>query len=238
VKQASQIYLKKLFHRIGLDVRKKSGAGYVPFVDVARLAGPMPTIFDVGANVGQSVEEFQKYTKQPVIHAFEPGEAAFRQLQNNHGTSPNVRLNNFALGSKSGQLELIENDYSTLSSFLEPGRDALGDVGNRRSVFVQTVDEYTREHAISSIDVLKIDTQGFDLEVLKGAQRMLLAHRIKLLVVELTFVQMYRDAPRIDEVLRFIYENGFETVALYNVFYRNDRAGEVDGLFIQPEYRK
>jgi hypothetical protein len=47
---------------------------------------------------------------------------------------------------------------------------------------------------------------------------------------------MYKGAPRCDEVLRFIFDNGFETVALYDVVYRKDRAGETDALFIDPEF--
>jgi FkbM family methyltransferase len=238
VKQAAKIALSNFADRLGFTVRKKTSIGNEPYIDIGRLAGTTPVVFDVGANIGQSVEHIKQQCPNSTIHAFEPGREAFAKLAAAHGKTPDVKLNNFALGSKAGQLELIENSYSVLCSFLEPGRDSLGEVTTRHPVAISTVDEYAGKHSVNSIDVLKLDTQGFDLEVLKGATRMLLARRIKLIHIELTFVQMYLGAPRVDELMGFIYDEGFETAALYNVFYRNDRAGEVDGLFIQPEYRK
>lgn len=232
MKQAAKIFLTSFADRLGFTIRKKASIGNAPYIDVGRLAGPSPTVFDVGANVGQSIEHIQSHSPNAKIHAFEPGREAFAQLQASYGNAAGVTLNNLALGSKEGNLDLIENSYSVLCSFLEPGRDALGDVTTRHATPVSTVDAYALKNGIAQIDVLKLDTQGFDLEVLKGAARMLRERRIKLIHIELTFVQMYIGAPRVDEVLCFIYDHGFDTAALYNVFYRNDRAGEVDGLFI------
>jgi len=68
-----------------------------------------------------------------------------------------------------------------MSSFLALGQDGWGDIVSQRQIELSTVDKYCLQHEIPSIDLLKSDTQGFDLEVIKGAQRLLDAKKIRLL---------------------------------------------------------
>jgi hypothetical protein len=79
-----------------------------------------------------SRSHIQQQCPNATIHAFEPGREGFARLEAAHDKRLHVKLNHFALGSKAGQLELIENSYSVLRSFLELGRDALVDQLDRR----------------------------------------------------------------------------------------------------------
>jgi FkbM family methyltransferase len=74
-----------------------------------------------------------------------------------------------------------------MSSFLAPERDCWGEIALRSQVKLETMDDYTSLNQISYVDILKIDTQGFELEVLKGAARMMREHRIRLIYAELIF---------------------------------------------------
>ena len=96
---------------------------------------------------------------------------------------------------------------------------------------------YCSQHEIPFIDLLKSDTQGFDLEVIKGAQGLLNARKIRLLYLELNFQKLYQDIPRMDEIYRFISDQGFELVSFYKFYYLNGRAGWTDALFIQPQFQ-
>src|SRR5437867_12180881 len=78
-----------------LELGRRLPPGYDPFRDMRRLLGPTPrpVIFDVGANWGQSIETFLRHFERPIIHAFEPGTDAFRELQRRFSRVPDLRLN-------------------------------------------------------------------------------------------------------------------------------------------------
>jgi FkbM family methyltransferase len=122
-----------------------------------------------------------------IIHAFEPSPSTFAKLETAVSTDRNVVLNNCGVGAQDGTLEFSENRNSDMSSFLPLGPEAWSEVQGKIAVPVVTVDGYCGENALSRIDVLKIDTQGFDFEVLKGADRMLSNAQIRLVFMEVTF---------------------------------------------------
>jgi FkbM family methyltransferase len=240
LKESLLVGLKNFVESRGFLVRRRDRIGGDPFIDMARLAGGnSPLIFDVGANVGQSIEKFRSLFADPVIHSFEPGLESFSILRSKYRGTPGIAaLNNFGLGSRDETRELIENSISRMSSFLEPGRDCFGAVVAREVREIRSLDSYSIERGISHIDILKTDTQGFDLEVVKGSEKMIRGHRIHLLLVELTFMQLYQNAPRVDELLKFILDRGLELISTYEVIHRNNRAGETDALFVDPQFLK
>ncbi len=230
-------YVKSFLRTLGYDVHKIQ-VGRDPFRDMQRWIGQRraPVAFDVGANEGQTIESFLAVMPHAEIHAFEPGQEAFRNLQAKCSAMPNVSLNSDALGAAPGSAEFVENTESTMSSFLEPGPVCWGEIKRRVQVRVTTADQYCDEHRIDSIDILKSDTQGFDLEVIKGANRLLFEHRIRLIYLEINFCEMYRGLPRVDEIFRYLSDRGFVLVALYNFHYLNDCLGWVDALFVDPQF--
>jgi len=150
-------------------------------------------VFDVGANNGGFINMLMtNLTGQKVfIHAFEPGRVAFADLQKRTSHHACLKLNNFGMGASSGELTL---HYS------EPG-SALASLTKRRldhfrrkamepetplseTVRIETVDSYCEEHGIHEIDLLKIDVEGHELDVLKGAVGMLGAGKIRALTFE------------------------------------------------------
>jgi FkbM family methyltransferase len=209
------------------------------YVDIKETIDPSssPVIFDVGANVGQTIDVVQKCFPSPIIHAFEPGKIAFDKLLRTHSKLAHVYLNNLALGSKVGRNEFFENSNTDMSSFLPLGPDGWGEIKSQQFVEVSTIDTYCSQHRIGFIDLLKSDTQGFDLEVLKGAKELLNARKIRLLYIELTFQKLYLGSPPVDEIFRFIFAQGFELVSFYKFYYLNGRVGWTDALFIQPRFQ-
>jgi FkbM family methyltransferase len=211
--------------------------GLDPFRDMQRLADtPRPTAFDVGANSGQTIGNLRRRFRDPVIHAFEPSDRAFTELQANCGHLPHVHLNHTALGSETGEYEFYEMNCSAMSSFLPPGRDGWSRIVQTVRTRVSTVDDYCAAQDIASIDIMKSDTQGFDLEVLRGARGMLDAARVHLVYLEVNFAEIYEDLPRLDEIYAFLADRGYALVAFYRFQFQHDRASWSDALFVHPEY--
>jgi FkbM family methyltransferase len=232
--------IRSIIRTLGYDVYKVYGPepGADPFYDMRNLTGARPglVIFDVGANVGQTIGYFLHSFERPIIHSFEPNSAAFIELQRRCSRIEGVYLNNFGLGAEVGTLELLENTYSELSSFLAPGVDCGGTVTRHSPIKVETIDNYCVENKISCVDILKSDTQGFDLQVLKGAKHLLMRRRIHLIYVEITFSEMYINSPKLDEIYAFLTSHGFSLVTFYKFYYQNGRAGWTDALFINPRF--
>jgi FkbM family methyltransferase len=204
--------------------------------DISRLLAevPSPTVFDVGANVGQSIVDFKALLPSSVLHSFEPGPEAFRQLEATTLGLENVRLVNVAVGSVPGTQTLIENSDSDMSSFLRPAKAAWAprSIVRETEVTVTTLDDYCRDAHVNRIDLLKIDTQGYELEVLRGATRLMADKHIGLIFLEVTFADLYEGLPPFDVLYRFLLDHGFRLVALYNFGMEPSFvAGWCDALF-------
>jgi len=225
--------VKTLLRRAGIDIRFIPETGFDPLSDMRRLTpGDSPVVFDVGANEGQSIARFRGIFPRPVIHSFEPGRDAFAKLKAQTANIPDLHLNNAAAGARSERRTFVDIEPYDMSSFLEPSRDSWGEVKDRYAVDVTTIDEYCESHGIERIDILKTDTQGFDLDVIKGAERMIARRAVHLIYTEIIFSDMYKGQPRFDEFYRFLIDRGFALVSLYDFYYQHGRAGWTDGLFV------
>jgi len=202
-----------------------------PFFDIRSLINSeAPVVFDVGANTGQTIDWLLSYFPSSHIHAFEPTTSTFTELTEHWRNRPNVYLNNVALGSELGRKQFFENSHSVMNSFLPLGPQGWGDVVSTPQVELTTIDHYCAARGITRIDLLKSDTQGFELEVLKGARSML--RHTRLVYMEMNFAKLYEHMPTFDELYRAMVDNNFALVSLYDFNYKNDRLGWLDGLFI------
>src|ERR1700693_617976 len=159
--------IKRICLSMGYEIARISDDfGQNAYRDMRKLAKASArfVVIDAGANVGQSIVEFRSHFDQPVIHAFEPG-FAFSELRRRSSGIPDLYLNNLALGSKTGEMDFIANEFSPMSSLLAPSFDCWGSIKETHKVTVKTLDDYCTEQGITNIDILKSDTQGFDLEV-------------------------------------------------------------------------
>jgi FkbM family methyltransferase len=238
--------LKRILSSAGYDIKRRKTKrvsaddfGLNAFRDMQRLskASPGLTIIDAGANEGQTINEFRNEFDHPIIHAFEPG-PVFIKLRKQTLGIPDLHLNNFALGSKAGEMDLTENEYSSMNSLLEPGADSWGVTRKTQKVAVQTLDDYCARKRLTHIDILKSDTQGFDLEVVKGASQLLTQNRVHLIYMEIIFSDMYKGLPSLDEIYRFMTDHGFRLVSFYQFFFQHDCAAWTDALFVNPKFDK
>lgn len=230
--------IKQVASRLGLHVRPYRDAvqGLDPWRDATVLLGGRadPTILDVGANEGQSATTFSRVWPHAVVHCFEPSPEAFTTLQHNvAGLNARVHPVNVGVGAEAARSTLLENSQSEMSSFLAPADESWGQTTRRTSVDMITVDDYCAGAGISRVDMLKSDTQGYDLEVLKGAATMLDSGAIRLVFLELIFAHLYEDVPSLDAVYRFLSDRQFHLVGLYDPHHMADgRMAWCDMLFV------
>jgi FkbM family methyltransferase len=216
----------------------ESKLGNDAYDDMCRLtqAGERPVVFDVGANIGQTIIQMHRRFRSPIIHSFEPDPCTFRQLQRRTAKLQNVTACNAGLGSSVTTLDFFRNDHSDMSSFLPLGDIGWGAVRETISVPVTTVDAYSAERGIDRIDILKSDTQGFDFEVLRGAERMMREGRVHLVYLEINFAELYKGAGTLDAIYKHLTDRDYRLVSFYRCFYREGKAAWSDALFVLPRF--
>jgi FkbM family methyltransferase len=152
---------------------------------------------DVGANVGDFSESLLKNTKSRVI-SFEPLPYAFKKPTLLKSNFPNrIILNNCGVGDKNSFLMLnYSNQNSVFASFSKEVNqiDYVKNANTKKiKVKVITLDSYFKKNKIiGNIDLLKIDTEGFEYEVLLGAKGLISQRRIKFIQLEYNWHQLFR----------------------------------------------
>lgn len=139
---------------------------YSPFVVVKRAVPnyEFKNLFDVGANDGSTAVELARTSDKCRVFAFEPVESTYLLAQKKCSEHKNIQVFCLALGAQSGVARMITSGPSVMNRISDKGD---------REVAVHTLDEFCRLQGIDSISYLKIDTEGNDLNVLRGASRTL-----------------------------------------------------------------
>jgi FkbM family methyltransferase len=176
-------HVKRLVERLA-DVRilREVPGGMSLGADLARWLPRLEVtvVFDVGANTGQSAGVFAATFPSAIVHSFEPARAIFDQLVANVGGHPRVRCHRLAFGSAAGERDFVV--HKVLSHLARAGEAPDGHPVEK--VRVALLSDFCRQEGIDRIGFLKIDTEGHDFEVLRGADDMLRDGRIDLVQVE------------------------------------------------------
>jgi FkbM family methyltransferase len=231
--------IRKTFRR-GLDILRhgRDQMGIDPFLDMQRLmqGHQSPVIFDVGANIGQSVDRFKGLFPTCRMHSFEPSPSTFQKLQSFCDPVPDVQPWNLGIGSVNSTLTFSENDHSHMSSFLQPSEMAWGQIVKSTEIPVVTLDRFATDQKIDFIHLLKSDTQGYDFEVFKGARQLMTENRIGLVYFEFIFSDMYKNLPSFDDVYCYLIDNNFSLVSFYTPNFQRELVSWTDVLFINREF--
>ena len=166
-------------------------------------------IFDVGANTGQSIKRFNNKFNLKEIHCFEPNLPSFEKLKSNANNF--FFLNNFALGEKA-EIKTFNNYPKTSSSsfYRIDKKSSIYEINKEfysSNVKIITLDKYIEDTKIDKIDILKIDTQGFEVSVLKGAINAIKDKRIDFIETEINLGFQYEIKTSFKEIEDQLYDN-------------------------------
>lgn len=231
--------VRKLTRRFGYDIIKfrKDQMGVYPFYDMAKFVkSKNPMLFDIGANVGQTVKDFNEVFNNATIHAFEPSPATFEILKKETSNQKNLHLWHLGVGASVGELLLNEYEHSNTNSFLDLHINDPKSLKRKTSVKTTTVDQFSEENEIQKIDVLKIDTEGFELEVFKGATKCFSDEKIGLLFFEVRFNNIHSGMPTFSELWDYVINKDFELVSIYPIVHRKNMGVYTNILFKHKNY--
>jgi FkbM family methyltransferase len=207
-------------------VEERGFAGKNILADQLNLAGEASVVVDVGAYDGAVTSEYLDLFPEAVCYALEPHPPSFRALTDRLGTHPRARLHRLALGDVSSRATLHAFPTAATNSLLVPVSDVATVVGPGHmdsfepvEVDVTTLDVFAEQEGIARIDVLKLDVQGAEVLVLQGADRLLRARAIDLVVTEVDFVQVYRGQAFYHDVAATLESVGYRLYDFYNFHY-------------------
>lgn len=163
-------------------------------------------VIDVGAADGKWARQCMQVFPQAhywLIEARPCHTAALRSLQTRH---PNLEFHIGAVGAESKPVSLYEHGNQT--SVL-PSEYATTAAATTTAVELQTIDSLLDAERISGPTLVKLDVQGYELEVLRGCNRLLDNGSVQLLLAEVSLRRIYDSSPLAPEVIQFAAERGF-----------------------------
>ena len=199
------------------------------------------TIFDVGAHKGEFTINLIKNFKFSKIYMFEPQSEIFLKLKKKFSKSKKIFLNNIALSNQNKKKKLninIKTSTSTFSlynkkSYWKKMKNILLTGSNKTSfikreiVQTNTLDFFCKKNNIKNIDLLKIDTEGHELEILNGG-KFILTNKVKYLIIEFHSSNIYKNynTSRIEKLLysynfKLIKKFKFPFLAFEDRLYKN-----------------
>lgn len=193
-------------------------------------------VVDAGANEGQ----FAEFVRNNVgydgkIYSFEPSPFPFEKLKMKSSDDDRWHVFNVGLGSAEGELDFHASEASVLSSFLRPNEyyETIFNENAKKirmlKVKIDTLSAFSDRHAFAGERIfLKLDTQGFDLEVFAGAKTIL--KDIYVLQAELSMKAIYEHMPTWSECISTYEKSGFRIAGFYPVLYDGLDVVEYDCL--------
>ena len=196
---------------MGVRIDSSRTHGREDWYDISKSGCRIATVFDVGANIGQSVRKFRDAFPRATIYCFEPVRALFQELRESVSGDGNVRCFQTAMGSAPGIGKIYLTEHPTMNSLIERENSR-----GSEEVQIETVDSFCATNGIERIDLLKVDAEGFDLEVLKGAASLLSSARVAFALVEVGFHPDDTSHVLFDQVRDFLMPHGFHVFGFYD----------------------
>jgi FkbM family methyltransferase len=221
-----------------------------PFWIQKRLMGWLglqdPLVLDIGANKGQTIQNYRHILPRCRIHAFEPTPGVFRDLNQAFGETPGVTLYRAAVVEYPGPVRFYVNSMTSTNSTLpRPKRDRRYFPTRSKHVTSPEVpgirlDDFWAQKVFPAPDIIKLDIQGGELPALRGAVKLLDEARPGVICTEVQFIPLYEGATNYHDLANFLRARGY---GLYNLtgLHRSANAGQLtygDAIFVSDHFRK
>ena len=202
------------------------------------------TALDVGANEGQFAKKLRNIGYKEKIISFEPLSKVFYNLKKESDKDKNWQVFNIAVGDQDGETIINESNYSLSSSILPMSKLHLEAKKNsnyigKQKASIKKIDTFIdSENLIKNNLFLKIDTQGFEYQVINGSIKNL--KNIRAILCELTLVELYEGQKLWLEIVELLAANNFEIWSLEKGFQnpKNKQILQIDCIFLNKEFKQ
>ncbi|MEX1190559.1 MAG: FkbM family methyltransferase [Brumimicrobium sp.] len=187
------------------------------FVDLKfKVAQPINVVFDVGANIGAVSSDFTTEFPNVKVYSFEPIESTFDLLKRNLAHLKNIKTFQIAFGEQQEKIEIELNpeSYSPQNSLLNKANNTSE---KTEVIDVRTIDVFVKENGIDIIDFLKIDTEGYEEKVLRGAEKTISSGKIKMIYLEVGFSYKNKNNSNFLSLYKTLEEFGYSFFGLYEI---------------------
>jgi FkbM family methyltransferase len=198
---------------------------------LARIGFRPAATIDVGANVGAWSQMCRRVFPDTRILAVEPQDPLQAALRETARKLGNVTIAQTLLGARAAAaVPFYVYEFSGMSSVL---RDAEAPVVGTTSVDMVTLDELVAKTQFPPAQLMKLDVQGYELEVLRGGARTLAA--VEVVLTEVSLLPLYEGAPILHEVVAFMADAGFRVYDFCSERRRplDDALFQTDLLFVR-----
>ena len=189
--------------------------------------------FDIGAHHGETLKLFSKKFEIEEIHCFEASPINFKILsKETKNLNLNLYLNNFGIGSNNQDTFINQTEESSSSSINEFNNNSkyfkkklkILNVNNYKNFYKKVpiklikLDDYIEKNKITKIDILKIDTEGFELNVIKGLK--LNNNKVKYIYFEHHYDDMIKKNYIFSDINKLLNDYGFKKKYKSKMFFR------------------
>jgi len=232
---------KKLVNAVGFDLRRitPNSSPACQLLNGLERFG-IDIVFDVGANTGQFAAELRTVGYSGSIVSFEPLSDAFEALSKHAQPDANWQVHpRCAIGDFDGEVEINISGNSVSSSVLpmteahSAAAEQSAYIGSERVPIFRLDSAAATYFSESSRYLIKIDTQGFEWQVLDGAGEML--QGAQGVLCELSLVPLYEGQRLWQEIIQRLQNEGFTLWSIQNGFtdLRDGRTLQIDGIFFR-----
>ena len=184
-------------------------------------------IFDIGAYKGNWTKMCLKIFPSSRYYLFEPQDEMLPILE--RIANDNITIENSVLSNEDSK-KVDFYQFKTSSSVLKFGKN----IPSTKKV-TKSLDTFVKINKIKNINILKIDVQGYELQVLKGAISSLKS--IEIIIVEVSFLEIYQNCPLANKLIQFLDDFNFQIFDIVDFKYRplDNNLFQVDMFFIKKD---
>lgn len=194
-------------------------------------------VYDIGANRGQFGRRVLASNFQGDLHSFEPLPGPFELLKKKSKKCPRWVVHNLAIDTSSGEREINVSQNDEFSSFLElcagiENEFSTSKVAHKVNIKTISFEDFLQQNQKleNKCGYLKLDTQGYDLEILRTID--LFAANISVVQIELSLRKIYEESPRYLEVIKYLDQKGYTITYIgHNNSGTKNQLYEVDAIF-------
>ncbi|GAB1371734.1 [alpha-L-fucopyranosyl-(1-_3)-alpha-L-rhamnopyran osyl-(1-_3)-2-O-methyl-alpha-L-rhamnopyranosyl] dimycocerosyl phenol-phthiocerol 2'''-O-methyltransferase [Candidatus Kapaibacterium sp.] len=235
-----KIFVKDFFPQLSYKYLGYKNPHYIQRVKVINHLG-INVFFDIGANIGHYAHSLRNFGYKGKIVSFEPMNAEFQVLTNRAVSDENWLTCNYGFGNSDEELDINISKNSVSSSLLKVNSELTEIVPETAYIGTEKVKIYKIDSIIDDfIDeksklFIKIDAQGYESEIIKGATNSL--NKIIGFKLELPFFELYNTEKTFLELVNFMDSIGFRLIYI-EPGWNNPITGfsiEADGIFVKKE---